>query len=112
MGENVKRFANDRNPNGLGYSNGVVEDEHGYYVLHSDYEALARQAEALERENAELREALKPFADVVGKAEQAAQHFGTCHVEDVADSRPYGSMGTTWGDLRRARALLGGSDAE
>ena len=42
-----RRFSNDRNPNGLGYSNGVVEDDHGYYVLHSDYEALARQAEAL-----------------------------------------------------------------
>jgi len=56
MSENVKRFANDRNPNGLGYSNGVVEDEHGHYVLHSDYEALARQAEALQQEVDSLKQ--------------------------------------------------------
>lgn len=74
--------------------------------------ALASQAEALQRENAELREALRPFADVVERAETAAEYFGACHVEEVDDSRPYGLTGTTWGDLRRARALLGGENAE
>ncbi|MBB5040850.1 hypothetical protein [Shinella fusca] len=64
--------------------------------------SLARQAEALQRENAELREALKPFA-------HAAQFYDPpenddCHVAWGHDF--------TIGSIRRARALLGGENAE
>ena len=64
--------------------------------------ALARQAEALQRENAELREVLKPFAAV------AAVYDGTA----VEDSDPILSTDgprVVAGDIRRARELLGGS---
>jgi len=60
--------------------------------------ALARQAEALQRENAELREALKPFADV-------ARYFG-----HLGDDNGSVMVNIYLGSLRRARALLGGSE--
>ena len=93
--EGVTRYLNSRNPNGLGFSNGVVEDGRGNYVLHSDYEAMARKAEAMEREIAELREALRPFAAV----------------EPVSISTSDGHISSN--AFRRARTLLnGGSDAQ
>jgi len=59
---------------------------------------LARQAEALQRENAELREALEPFASV-------ASYF-----DHLADDGHSVMVNVRLGDLRRARALLGGSE--
>lgn len=63
-----------------------------------DVIALARHAEAFQRENAELREALKPFASV-------ANYFG--HLGDDGGSV---MVNIYLGSLRRARALLGGSE--
>ena len=60
--------------------------------------ALARQAEALQRENAELREALRPFADV-------ARYFG-----HLGDDNGSVMVNIYLGSLRRARALLGGEN--
>jgi WYL domain len=40
----VERFSNSHNPNGLGFSNGVVSDAKGNFVLYSDYEAALRAA--------------------------------------------------------------------
>lgn len=78
----------------------LTDYKHDVLVLWDFAVESARQAEALKRENAELREALKPFADV-------ARYFG--HLGD-----DYGSVmvNIDLGSLRRARALLGGENAE
>lgn len=77
--------------------------------------ALARQAEALQRENAELREALEPFA-----AHQTADGLsGPGSLLYIPNDHPilFNGLGNdvrvsvTVGHIRRARALLGGSDA-
>lgn len=72
--------------------------------------ALARQAEALQRENAELREALRPFADVADLVDS--------ETEGVADSDEFQMhfhdyLMASWklSIFRRARALLGGENA-
>lgn len=69
--------------------------------------SLARKAEALQRENAELREALKPFADVADLVDS--------ETEGVADSDEFQMhfhdyLMASWklSMFRRARALLGG----
>ena len=62
--------------------------------------ALARQAEALQRENAELREALKPFAEEAG-----------CYDPDTGDSDDVvwdTSVYFKIRDLRRAHTLIQG----
>jgi hypothetical protein len=64
--------------------------------------ALARQAEALQRENAELRKALKPLAAEADCWSSA--YPDTCLVARTSKI----SLGT----IRRARALLGGENAE
>jgi len=78
--------------------------------------ALARQAEALQRENAELREALKPFA-----AHKTADGIRGPHsLFYIPNDHPllFNGLGNdaratvTVGDIRRARALLGGENAE
>ena len=68
--------------------------------------ALARQAEALQRENAELREALKPFADHIDEMKFDLDNKGN----PVPDHYLVGWVYVTCGDFRRARALLGGSE--
>lgn len=72
--------------------------------------ALARQAEALQRENAELREALRPFADVADLVDS--------ETEGVADSDEFQMhfhdyLMASWklSIFRRARALIGGENA-
>lgn len=68
-------------------------------AITEERDALARQAEALQRENAELREGLKPFAD-------AAQLYDPPEGDDgdVAWAHDF-----TIGSLRRARTLLKGA---
>lgn len=46
----IERFSNSHNANGLGFSNGVIADENGHYVLHSDYQDLARKVDAIKRD--------------------------------------------------------------
>ncbi|WP_312418294.1 hypothetical protein [Shinella sp.] len=72
--------------------------------------ALARQAEALQRENAELREALRPFAVIAGRfSDETSRRLKP----DDHNVWGYGDERTlTYGDFRRARALLGGENAE
>ena len=68
--------------------------------------ALARQAEALQRENVELREALEPFAAIADQL--PIRSVG------VPDHKPlwgYDGVELSYGDFRRARALLGGENA-
>ncbi|MXN51857.1 hypothetical protein GR158_12065 [Shinella sp. AETb1-6] len=69
--------------------------------------SLARQAEALQRENAELREALKPFAECVPEWDGEPDSL---HVffEWNDENAPVPSLPVA--DFRRARALLGGSE--
>lgn len=74
--------------------------------------ALARKAEALQRENAELREALKPFAvkyaDITPSDDEilgGARHPDEMDVDELA------LITISIGSLRRARALLGGENA-
>ncbi|WP_421580868.1 hypothetical protein [Shinella sp. M31] len=55
--EGVTRYANSYNSNGLGFSNGITEDENGGYVRYDAYQALALQVEAMKR-RAEAAEAL------------------------------------------------------
>lgn len=78
-------------------------------------EPVRAKLEALERENAELREALKPFA-----AHQTADGLrGPDSLLYIPDDHPllFNGLGNnirvtvTVGHIRRARALLGGSDA-
>jgi hypothetical protein len=103
----IERFSNSRNDNGLGFSNGVVADENGHYVRHSDYQELLRKAEAMKREMAEkderiaaLETGMTPFAD------EAA-----CYDPDTGDNDD-----SVWAtpayfkirDLRRARTLIQG----
>ncbi|WP_318913422.1 hypothetical protein [Shinella zoogloeoides] len=73
-------------------------------------EIIARQAEALQRENAELREALKPFSTIAGRfCDETSRRLKP----DDHNVWGYGDDTLTYGDFRRARALLGGSeDAE
>lgn len=69
--------------------------------------ALARQAEAMNREMAELREALQPFARL---ADELSVDMGS-----KPNDRPiWGFNGAelTYGDFRRARALIGGGNAD
>lgn len=68
--------------------------------------ALARQAEALQRENAELREALEPFAAI---ADQLP--IRSVGVPDHRSVWGYDGVELSYGDFRRARALLGGENA-
>lgn len=74
----------------------LTDDRHDILVLWDFAVAAAREAEALKREIAELREALRPFAK-------------------VADELTQSKYGPAWGfnnaileheDFRRARALL------
>ncbi|UNK39329.1 hypothetical protein MNR02_06390 [Shinella sp. H4-D48] len=135
--EAPQRFSNDSNPNGLGYSNGIVKDDHGYYVLHSDYEALARQAEALQRENAEkdaeiaklrgmIRDNGTPrFNAICGRAEAAEREVAElravmkdCHSAlkmlvspgVIQGTTVIGAFAAVASAECRARALLGGSE--
>lgn len=74
--------------------------------------ALARQAEALQRENAELREALKPFATDADNWSDGVPHTHKtlCTEPNSTTAHPGSEAAFTVGDLRRARALLGGSE--
>lgn len=76
-------------------------------------EAASRKAEALQRENAELREALKPFARVAPVFDTAVKPAprNDDH-EFYAWQTTGGHVSITVGDFRRARALLGGENAE
>lgn len=65
--------------------------------------ALARQAEALQRENAELREALRPFGAFAEKAERFVQGRADFGGEPVMPTKHF-----RLADFRRARALLVG----
>jgi len=76
-------------------------------VAISELLALARQAEALQRENADLQEALMPFAAI-------ADQLPIRSVE-VPEHKPlwgYDGVELSYGNFRRARALLGGENAE
>lgn len=75
------------------------------YVRADVHEAAARKAEALQRENAELREALQPFAD------QAETFDSYGNGNPIPDRLQPSFVDHTIGDLRRARALLGGENA-
>jgi hypothetical protein len=108
--EGVKRYLNSRNPNGLGFSNGVVEDGRGNYVLHSDYEALARTAEAMELDKLQLREALLGL-------EHACEQLASTRSLEIYSAMIDGGQTQELIELdnarRRARTLLnGGSDAQ
>lgn len=69
--------------------------------------ALARQAEALQRENAELREALKPFADVADLVDSETEGVADW---DEFQMHFHDYLMASWklSLFRRARALLGG----
>lgn len=70
-------------------------------------EPVRAKLEALQRENAELREALKPFALLADEL--------SIDMSSRPNDRPawgFNDAELTYGDFRRARALLGGSDAE
>ena len=70
---------------------------------------LARQAEALQRENAELREALTPFAECAPEWEGEPDSLHV-FLEWNDEGAPIPSLPVA--DFRRARALLGGENAE
>lgn len=86
-----------------------VHEEQEY--VHSDvHAALVRQAEALQRENADLREALEPFAEIADLVDS--------ETEGVADSDEFQMhfhdyLMASWklSIFRRARALIGGENA-
>lgn len=70
--------------------------------------ALARQAEALQRENAELREALSPFSVLASRfSDETSRRLKP----DDHNVWGYGDDTLTYGDFRRARALIGGENA-
>jgi hypothetical protein len=85
-------------PNGGFWTCAAATTESPRYIRADIYSALARQAEALQRENAALKEAN-------GVLEDALQEAG--------DDYP-GSKMQEWcqQQVRRARALLGGENAE
>ena len=56
----------------------------------------------LEAEVARMREALEPFAEVG----EAMSWLDTSPWVKAADDTPYASQGLTFGDFRRARAVL------
>jgi len=62
----------------------------------------------LERENAALREALKPFIRAVQMAEAKTYNRGDDPAPDSYMAAP--SLGITLGDLRRAAALAGSGE--
>ncbi len=74
-------------------------------------EIIARQAEALQRENAELREALKPFADVADLVDSETEGVAD---DDEFQMHFHDYLMASWklSLFRRARALLGGENAE
>jgi len=85
----------------------LTDDKHDILVLWDFANEAARQAEALQRENAELREALKPFAECAPEWEGESDSL---HVffEWNDESAPVPSLPVA--DFFRARALLGGSE--
>lgn len=72
--------------------------------------ALARQAEALQRENAELRKALKPFADVADLVDAETEGVSD---DDEFQMHFHDYLMASWklSIFRRARALIGGENA-
>ncbi|WP_242221584.1 hypothetical protein [Shinella zoogloeoides] len=84
----------------------LTDYKHDVLVLWDFAVSSARQAEALQRENAELREALKPFAVIAGRfSDETSRRLKP----DDHNVWGYGDERTlTYGDFRRARALLGG----
>lgn len=80
--------------------------------------ALARKAEALERDNADLREALKPFVSSFEARRYAYskrysdRDLGYANFDKMPDGWAMEHISFNMGVFRRARALLGGSDAE
>ena len=100
----------------MGHHFGMYEAIRQLEPLMREVLSLARQAEALQRENAELREALKPFA-----AHKTADGIRGPHsLFYIPNDHPllFNGLGNdaratvTVGDIRRARALLGGENAE
>lgn len=119
----IKRYAEVPNSNGLGYSNGLAEDESGAWVSLDDYEALEAKnrelalqilatdgqaqealarAVAAEAKLAEAVEALEPFADI------AEHHAADAPEWDDGDTVP---AIVRIGALRAALAKIKG-DAE
>lgn len=88
----------------------IVEMRERHHDAKRSYVLTARQAEALERENAELREALKPFADVADLVDAETEGVSD---DDEFQMHFHDYLMASWklSIFRRARALLGGSDA-
>lgn len=64
--DEVERFSQTSNKNGLGFSDGLISDQTGGYVRFSDYAALLARAEAAEAalKKMALRVRLAPTLDV------------------------------------------------
>lgn len=78
-------------------------------ALHDAFMEERKRVEALERENAELREALKPFAECAPEWESEPDSLHV-FLEWNDEKAPVPSLPVA--DFRHARALLGVSNAE